>query len=103
MTGAVLAASVSRGGLIKGRLAAEKLAAIRTAFLRATSEGFESAACREGKKLDEIVISNGGTPILVATSGIGSLSAPDDLTCWSKAATDLQHLLDDAFSAYHQR
>lgn len=88
---------------IKGRLAGDRLAGIRTAFLRATSEGLESEICREGKKPDEIVITNAGPGILVATNGRASMAAPDDRSCWSRAARDLEQQLEEAFRDYHQR
>lgn len=89
--------------MLKGKLAGDRLAGIRTAFLRATSEGLESAVCREGKKPDEIVITNAGPAILITTSGSASMSAPDDRSCWSRAARDLEQQLKEAFRAFHQR
>jgi hypothetical protein len=88
----------------KGRLAGMRLAELRAAYLQALSEGLESQACQEGNQpKDIVIISNGGTPVLVVTSGRGSLSAPDDLTCWSKAANALYDHLDEAFESYQQR
>jgi hypothetical protein len=79
------------------------LGRLRAAFLRVMTEGFEDPACREGRKPEHIIISNGGTPILVMTTGSGSGSAPDDLGCWSEAATALHGALDDAFGAREWR
>jgi hypothetical protein len=82
----------------KGRLAGRRLTAVRAAYLRVLSEGLESPVCQAGRRpQDYIVVSNGGTPILVVTSGRGSLSAPDELTCWSEAASGLHDILDEAF------
>jgi hypothetical protein len=87
--------------VLKGRLAGPGLEAARAAYRRAWSEGLESRECRAGgHPRDVILVSNGGTPLLVATSGWGSLSAPDDLTCWSAAANGLHEVLDKAFGAH---
>lgn len=83
--------------VVRGRLAGARLAGVRTAYLRSLSEGLESELCREGGRPENITISNGGTPVLVATNGSGSGSAPDDLSCWSEAATALHDALDEAF------
>lgn len=81
----------------KGRLAGKSLTAVRAAYLRVMSEGLENPVCREGGRPEDITVSNGGTPILVATTGWGSLPAPDDLSCWSEAANGLHDALDEAF------
>lgn len=80
-----------------GTLGVAPLRAVRAAYLRVLREGFVNPACRNGGRPDEIVVSNGGTPVLVLTNGAGTGSAPDDLTCWSDAATALHDALDDAF------
>ena len=82
-----------------GSLDSERLAAIRAAALRVVAEGFESPACRDGGRPENIVISNGGTPTLVLTTGFATGSAPDDLSCWSDAATALHDLLDESFAS----
>ena len=87
----------------KGLLTGQKLARLRAAFLRVISDGFETAACREGTARDEIVVSNGGTPILVLTVGGGTGSAPDDLTCWNEATTALHDTLDETFGTRNWR
>lgn len=93
----------SQGGLLRpvvtGRLRSGRLEAVRVAYSRLVAEGFESPDCQDGKHPDDIVVSNGGTPILVVATGAAQASAPDDLTCWSDAATDLQGLLDETFPA----
>ena len=86
-----------------GTLVGKPLARLRGAYLRVVTEGFESAACREGAARQEIVISNGGTPILVLTTGRGTGSAPDDLGCWNEATTALHDALDDTFGARNWR
>ena len=85
--------------VVTGRLGSGRLEAVRGAFARAVAEGLEGPECREGKRPDHIVISNGGTPILVIATGAFQEAAPDDLTCWSDAATELQDVLDETFPA----
>jgi hypothetical protein len=88
----------------RGTLAGRRLAQVRAAYLRALSEGLKSQVCREGgRPRDVIVINNGGTPILVVTSGSGSQSAPDGLYCWSDAANALHITLDEVFSTSRWR
>lgn len=86
-----------------GRLGAGRLAAVRAAYLRILTEGFMSRACRNGERREEIVVNNGGTPILVLATGAETGSAPDDLGCWSDAASALHHVLDDAFRSAQRR
>ena len=86
-----------------GRLDTQRLAAVRAAYLRVWGEGLESSACQEGRRPESIIISNGGTPILVLATGGMTVSAPDDLSCWTEAAWALQDELDEAFSSAHQR
>ena len=82
-----------------GTLGAERLAAVRVAYLRVLAEGFTNPVCREGGRPDTIIVSNGGTPILVLATGADTVSAPDALTCWSEAASALHDLLDDSFGS----
>jgi hypothetical protein len=82
-----------------GTLDAERLAAIRSAAMRVVMEGFESPACENGKRPEDIIVSNGGTPTLVLTTGFATASAVDDLSCWSEAATALHDLLDETFES----
>jgi hypothetical protein len=82
-----------------GTLVEESLGKLRVAYQRVLADGLENPVCREGGKLQDIIISNGGTPILVIATGRAVKSAPDDLTCWSKAATALHDALDEAFGA----
>jgi hypothetical protein len=84
--------------VIHGRLVGEQLAAARSAYLRVLSEGLESPVCRSGRRPNYIVISNGGPQILLVANGSSSISAPDDLTCWSEAATALHDALDRVFN-----
>jgi hypothetical protein len=85
--------------VVAGRLDPPRLETIRRAYERVLAEGLESPDCRNGRQPDRIVVSNGGTPILVVVSGAMQGSAPDSLTCWSDAANDLHALLDDSFPA----
>jgi hypothetical protein len=88
----------------RGMLRADRLDAINAAYLRVLNEGLESQACRDGTQpKDVILISNGGTPILVLTTGRFSAAAPQDLSCWSDAATALHDLLDQTFTSSGQR
>ena len=82
-----------------GRLRSGRLEAVRAAFARAVADGLEGPECREGRRPDHIVISNGGPHVLVIATGAYQEGAPDDLTCWSDAAADLQDLLDETFPA----
>lgn len=84
--------------VVAGRLRSRNLEAIRAAYARAVAEGLERRECRDGgKDPDHIVISNGGPQILVVATGAAQEAAPDDLSCWSEAAIELQGLLDDSF------
>ena len=82
-----------------GQLGVGQLETLRTAYLRVLNEGFESDACRDGKHPEHIIVSNGGTPILVVTTGRFSAVAPEDLTCWTDAANDFHDLLDKTFGS----
>jgi hypothetical protein len=84
----------------RGVLTGKQLASARAAYLRAFSEGLDKSTCRDGHPLrpDELVISNGGVRILVVASGSRTLPAPEELTCWSEAASALKDLLDHIFS-----
>jgi hypothetical protein len=80
-----------------GMLAAAPLRAIRDAYLRVRADGLVNPACENGGRPDEIVVSNGGTPLLVVATGATTGVAPENLTCWSDAASALQQALDAAF------
>ena len=83
-----------------GHLDATALAAVRAAYRRAQAQGLD--ACRtKGRR--QLIVSNGGRPILVLTSGVETIAAPDDRSCWSEAAHALHRVLDDAFRSSHQR
>jgi len=86
-----------------GTLGRKRLAEIRAASLRVLAEGLESRACREGRPPEDILISNGGTPILVLSTGFDTGSAPDVHSCWSAAARDLHDRLSDAFPSPRSR
>ena len=83
----------------QGTLVGGNLARLRLAFLRVVTEGAEKRPCREPGKQHDIIISNGGTPVLVLVTGRGAGSAPDDLTCWSEASTALHEALNEVFGA----
>jgi hypothetical protein len=87
----------------EGRLRGEQLQTVRVAFQRALAEGLEKAACRGGGAGDTVIVSNGGTPILVLASGARTAAAPDQLGCWSEAAGALHHVLEDVFGVSRPR
>jgi len=89
--------------VISGTLRRERIAAMQSASQRVLSEGLQKPACRERGRPENIIVSNGGTPILVITDGITTTSAPDDFTCWSEAANSFYEVLDEAFTWYHYR
>lgn len=82
-----------------GALGSKTLSAVRAAYLRVFREGLEKPICREGGRPEDITVSNGGTPILVLGTGWRTVSAVDDLSCWSDAASALHDLLDETFEA----
>jgi hypothetical protein len=86
-----------------GSLGADRLAAVRAAAARVLIEGFVHPGCRHGGRRDVIVVSNAGTPVLVLTNGAGTAAAPDDLTCWSDAASALHASLEEALRPAHRR
>lgn len=87
----------------RGRLTGPSLEALRAAYDLAMIQGLENPDCQPSKRLNKFVISNGGTPVLVLTSGRGTLSAPGELSCWSDAADALHNELDHAFPLSRQR
>ena len=86
-----------------GRLPRERLTALRADYREALAHGLVNPDCRAGKQSTKVVISNGGTPVLVLTNGQRTLSAPDELSCWSVAADTLQKALDREFPLARQR
>jgi len=86
-----------------GTLRDHSLGKLRAAYQDVLVEGLENPVCRSGGKPQDIIISNGGTPILLLATGRAVASAPDDLTCWSKSATALHEALDDAFAVRNWR
>jgi hypothetical protein len=89
--------------VMTARLRGPRLDLLRAAYRRVLAEGLESPECRNGKHPDAIVVSNGGTPILVVATGVLTVAASDDLACWSGAVKALHGALDETFSAAHQR
>lgn len=71
---------------------------VRIAYQDAVGLGLDNPACRNGRRPDEVVISNGGMPTLRLTRGGRTASPPNDLTCWSEAARHLHRVLDNAFN-----
>lgn len=86
----------------EGALDADRLAIVRAAYRRVLAEGLQNPECEDGPPRDLIVVSNGGTPILVLATGAATGSPPDDLTCWSEAAFALHDALDEAFASAHE-
>lgn len=82
----------------KGTLDKNDLKTLREAFDLAQREGLEATICQEGGKPDYIMISNGGLPTLVVTTGAATEHAPDKLECWSKPAEALHDLLETIFA-----
>jgi hypothetical protein len=87
----------------RGRLQGRSLEAVRVPYLQAMRDGLANPDCQPGKKPSKFVISNGGTPVMVLTTGQGTFSAPDELSCWSDAADALHRALDGAFPSARQR
>jgi hypothetical protein len=85
-----------------GTLDTQGLTPIRAAYLRVVSEGLVNPDCRDGRRPEELIVSNGGMRVLVVTTGAATASPPDELGCWSEAARALQDALDDTFSALQQ-
>lgn len=86
----------------RGRLDDRRLAGLRTAFRRAMRDGLRRQGCyrlRDGP----IIISNGGTPVLVTNDGARTQAAPDELGCWTEAANDLHRQLEAAFPRFIRR
>lgn len=78
------------------------LQTFRDAFDLVRSEGLETSICRAGGKPDDIIVSNGGLPTLVVTTGAKTEHAPDRLECWSEAAKSLRVLLETTFDPYRK-
>lgn len=79
----------------EGRLDGAQLRALEQAFQRAVRHGLND--CRAGTRPEDIIVSNGGVPVLVVTDGRGTTSAPTELNCWSDAGRELHRLLDTTF------
>ena len=81
-----------------GTLAPSDLSKLRAAFQRGQSEGLQSEECRTGKPIENIIVSNGGRPVLLLNDGRSTAIAPEDPSCWSAAASNLHNLLDELFA-----
>ncbi len=89
--------------VIAGTLEKEQLDRVLAGFRRVQTEGVEKPICRDGGRPDEIIVSNGGTPLLVLATGAETGAPPSDLTCWSDAANFLYDVLQDVFGREHRR
>jgi hypothetical protein len=87
----------------RGRLQKRRLEAVRAEFLRVLREGVGNPECQSGRRPRTIVMTNGGTPVMVLTTGRATVSAPSELTCWSDAANGLHGVLDHSFGSAQQR
>lgn len=81
--------------VVKRRLDASRHHALDRAFRRAIADGLNG--CRDGRRPDDVIISNGGLHVLVVQNGRAMDSAPSDLSCWTEAAWDLHRLLSVTF------
>jgi hypothetical protein len=88
---------MSKGPFSMGNLNRKNFSPFRRNTGKLLAEGLKRKICRDGGQPDEIVIANGGVPILVMATGGRTASAPDDLVCWSQAAEALETALDEAF------
>jgi hypothetical protein len=79
-------------------LPAAELAAVREAWQRAEAEGLESAACRNGGRPENIIISNGGARTLRVALHGRTIAPPGDENCWSQATTQLHDVLERLFN-----
>jgi len=84
--------------VLRGKLEATRLSAIREAWDHARKDGLN--ICRRGESGG--VISNAGTPIMVLTSGVRTIAAPQEYGCWSKAGSALYRAIDESFETAHQ-
>lgn len=84
--------------ILQGRLSGQSLDRLRASFAQASVTSLESPVCRDGGKPDYIIISNGGIPTLVMTTGADTEPAPQKWECWSEAASALHNLLDETFA-----
>ncbi len=80
-----------------GKLSPANLATLQAAYLRVLGQGLESKVCRDGGHPQEIIVDNGGTPLMALTTGQATGWPPEDIACWSEAATALHDLLDHIF------
>lgn len=82
-----------------GRLAADELQPIRTAYAAARAEGLMLPACRNGGRAPQIVISNGGPRRLILDPEGARNEAPTERGCWTEPAIRLHEAVDAAFGA----
>jgi hypothetical protein len=84
--------------VVTGTLEKEQLNRVLAGFQRVQAEGVEKSVCRNGGRPDEVIVSNGGTPLIVLATGAETGWSPSDLTCWTDAAHSLHNVLEDIFS-----
>ena len=90
--------SAKSAPLVVGELTAEERATLGENIREALTNGLVEQACREGRDPPRPVLSNAGAPYILVLSGpTDSLSAPNDLSCWSDAAMSLQRRLQRMF------
>jgi hypothetical protein len=88
---------------VTGTMGIGQLERVSTLARRALAEGLDKPTCRNGGRPEESIGSNGGTPLLVVTTGSETHWASKILACWTGAAADLHDALDDAFSPDRRR
>ena len=86
-----------------GMLPSLDLVPLHVTYDMAMIGGLEHPLCRVGGRPEQIVISNGGRPVMRLTDRGRTTAAPDDRTCWTGAASRLQCLLEIAFGPGSRR
>lgn len=86
-----------------GMMTSLELVPIQVTFQNAIEGGLEHPLCRIGRRPEQIVVSNGGTPVMRLTERGRTTAAPNDRTCWTGAASRLQCLLETAFRPGERR
>jgi hypothetical protein len=74
-----------------------ELIPLQVTYDMVTVEGLEHHQCRGRGRPEQIVVSNGRTPLMRLTDRGRTISAPNDRACWTGAASRLQCLLEAAF------
>ena len=79
-----------------GKLDDAELSMLQKAYTSAQEQGLN--LCIDGKPPENIIVSNGGPALLVLTDSART-AAPDNLSCWTVAATGLAQTLEQLFGA----